>query len=56
MSDLEVAKKLKEIREMFKDDIEVQHLEADELLCEVLKSLGYVKTVVEYEKVSKWYA
>ena len=37
-------------------DTEDAHVNADELLCEFLKKLGYEKLVDEYEKVDKWYA
>ena len=32
------------------------HIDADEILCEILLSLGYKKTVEEFEKGEKWYA
>jgi len=38
------------------DDTEVAHCEADDLLCELLISLGYQDVVDEYYKVPKWYA
>lgn len=38
------------------DDQEEAHIAADNLLCEVLKSLGYEALVEAYNKVSKWYA
>ena len=37
-------------------DPEAEHVRADELLCELLKQLGYEKTVTAFEKVFKWYA
>lgn len=37
-------------------DIEIAHGEADDVLCELLVSLGYQDVVDEWEKVDKWYA
>lgn len=36
-------------------DIEISHIEADEILCKILKELGYTEIVKAYNKVSKWY-
>ena len=38
------------------DDIEDCHSDADDILCELLISLGYKEVVEEYEKVEKWFA
>lgn len=37
-------------------DTEVAHLDADDILCDVLTQLGYKELVDLYEKVKKWYA
>jgi hypothetical protein len=37
-------------------DIEAEHLDADDVLCELLRSLGYADVVDEWVKVEKWYA
>lgn len=37
-------------------DPEAEHAEADDILCDLLVSLGYKDVVDEWEKVSKWYA
>lgn len=37
-------------------DIECAHCDADEVLCELLNSLGFGDVVAEWEKVDKWYA
>ena len=37
-------------------DIEKQHGQADALMCEVLRSLGYGKGVKFFEEMHKWYA
>jgi hypothetical protein len=38
------------------NDIERQHIEADDLLCELLGALGYGAVVNAYKKVPRWYA
>ena len=37
-------------------DPEKAHGNADDVLCELLKRLGYDDVVDEWEKVEKWYA
>ena len=37
------------------DDVEEGHIEADKVLCELLKALGYEDVVTEWNKVLKWY-
>ena len=37
-------------------DEESDHGNADDLLCELLRSLGYSEGVEEFEKMKKWYA
>ena len=37
-------------------DIESGHAEADDVLCDLLTTLGYKKLVDEYYKVKKWYS
>jgi len=39
-----------------KGDPEVSHWKADELLCALLKDLGYSEIVYTYNKIKKWYA
>jgi hypothetical protein len=38
------------------DDVEAAHSDADDVLCELLKKLGYADVVAEWEAVPKWYA
>ncbi len=45
--------KLKNLQEQ---DPEISHKEADEVLCDLLKELGYRKVVIEFKKVKKWYS
>ncbi len=37
-------------------DIEMSHYNADDLMCEVLKELGYGEGVKIFEEMAKWYA
>lgn len=46
--------KLRKIRQC--DDLEAAHVEADEVLCCLLRSLGFSEVVAEYDKIKKWYA
>jgi len=50
----EVIQRLKEAQD--NGDTEMAHSDADEVLCEMLDSLGYADVVTEYRLVSKWYA
>ena len=54
MSDDDAAVEMKKLFD--NSDTENGHIEADELLCRLLKALGYEKTVAEFEKQNKWYA
>jgi hypothetical protein len=38
------------------DDIEMAHVEADSVLCQLLHSLGHGDVVTEYHRITKWYA
>lgn len=37
-------------------DEEITHLEADGLMCDVLRELGYGEGVGVFERMPKWYA
>lgn len=37
-------------------DTEMAHIDADDVLCKLLKSLGYEDVVSEYQKINKWFA
>lgn len=52
--DEEIATKLKQLHGS--DDPEMAHGIADDLIIELLSSLGYTKTVDAYKGVPKWYA
>lgn len=54
MTTEEAILKLKELQ--LSGDPESSHYEADNVLCELLVSLGLEHIVKEYVKISKWYA
>jgi hypothetical protein len=37
-------------------DLERNHQKADDLLCEILSSLGYEKVVEKFQSEDKWYS
>jgi hypothetical protein len=37
------------------DDQETAHVNADNLLCQLLEHLGFKEVVEAYEKIDKWY-
>lgn len=54
MNRQQVIDKLRKVRLM--DDTDIAHIEADDLLCEFLKSLGYQDVVDAYKAIKKWYS
>jgi hypothetical protein len=52
--DEEIAAKIQ--YECHHTDTEAAHCRADEILCELLRALGYNKTVNAWDDVPKWYA
>jgi hypothetical protein len=51
----EAIAKLKDYQDE-RGDIEIQHSLADDVLCDLLRHLGYGDVVDEYDKVPKWFA
>jgi hypothetical protein len=50
-------KYLQKMKDVAKNhDAEVAHCDADDLLCELLKDLGYEEIIEAFESVDKWYA
>ena len=43
-------------KEAKREDTESSHGVMDELLCELLSDLGFVRTVKEFRAAKKWYA
>ena len=37
-------------------DEEIRHVDADDLMCELLRSLGYGEGIEIFEDMPKWYA
>ena len=63
MGGMRMNQKLKEIQIQMEEitkrgnyDKEVNHSDADDLLCKALKELGQNKLVDTWNKISKWYA
>lgn len=54
MTKEEAIAKLKECKAG--SDIECAHSDADDVLCELLTSLGYADVVEMWKKIEKWYA
>lgn len=54
MTEDEAIKALKECQN--DGDTEAAHSNADDILCALLKELGYQNVVDEWNKVPKWYA
>lgn len=51
-----VAERMREIRKMSIKDEEGAHVKADELMCEVLRELGYGEAVDVFKNMRKRYA
>ena len=52
----EFAKNMAEIQTYCKDDEERCHAAMDELMCDVLRQLGFGEGVDIFENTPKWYA
>ena len=50
----EAISKLKGLQNSY--DPEAAHSDADDIICELLQSLGYSDVIDEFNKVDKWYA
>lgn len=48
---------IKDLIELQKSrDMEAAHITADDILCRLLRSLGYADVVSAWEQLPKWYA
>jgi hypothetical protein len=54
MTKEQAIQKLKECQAS--GDTEAAHCDADDVLCELLTSLGYADVVAEWQNIYKWYA
>jgi hypothetical protein len=52
----EFANKMKSLYVKLGGDQEAFHADADDLMCVLLRSLGYAEGVEIFEKADKWYA
>jgi hypothetical protein len=52
----EALERLSEVSEKLGDDPEAAHSQADMILCELLRSLGYGDVVDAWDDMEKWYA
>lgn len=50
------SKYLDRLEEAEKDDCELYHIKADQVLCDLLKELGFSALVERYDSKTKWYA
>lgn len=50
------SKYLDRLEEAEKDDCELYHMKADQVLCDLLNELGFGALVERYDSKSKWYA
>jgi hypothetical protein len=48
--------KMYEIRDAEHNDVETKHIDADEIMCEVLIELGYGEGITIFQKMKKWYS
>lgn len=54
--DLAYSAIMNEIKAQYFDDPEVAHSRADDMLCDLLRSLGYTKTADKFDEIPKYYA
>lgn len=47
---------IQQLKECHTGDTEADHGEADDIICNLLATLGYEDVVTEWRKVPKWYA
>ena len=55
MTEIEAIEELEKLSKKY-NDVEVEHIKYDELLCEFLIRLGYNKLVKKYNETLKWFA
>jgi hypothetical protein len=49
------VKKMEELEALYGDDVEMLHVMADNLLCNLLEELGYEKVTQKFKDFNKWY-
>ena len=50
------ARRMRNAKNDFHGDPELTHMEMDELMCKLLRKLGYSEGVEIFESTFKWYA
>lgn len=56
MDPQEFCNEMRRIKNEYRSDWEKRHFLMDELMCKVLKELGYEEGVILYEITAKWYS
>jgi hypothetical protein len=56
MTRKQAVKELKKLQAKSEDDAESAHVDADDVLCKLLTTLGYGDVVEEFNKVDRWYS
>jgi len=56
MTPQEFADKIRAIEETHGGDNEAMHSEADDLMCKLLREMGYGEGIAIYEEWTRWYA
>jgi len=56
LTDEERQNYINQLKECEKEGTEDAHINADNILCEILTKLGYDDIVKEFDKLDKWYA
>lgn len=52
----EYLRRLKEAKDLEDYDTEKAHIDADNVLCDLLHNLGYTEIVEKYAEIYKWHA
>lgn len=50
------TERMRELADNNDDDIEMRHVEMDNLMCEILKEMGFNELVDIFNETEKWYA
>lgn len=50
------AQLMEDIFSRYERDLETAHIEADDLICQVMRERGYTAGIEIFERAPKWYA
>ena len=56
MTPEEFTNKMRELYDKPYIDVEIEHAEANDMMCDILRELGYGEGVAIFEGAVKWYA